>query len=583
MFTTLRMKNLGPHEDRRIALLPAGVTRWAEPSQAGKSLAIEAACFLLLGTGSDGAPFPAEAIRDGGDRLTVEGVTVKGTTLTKMLNRKRTVTRAIEPAGGKMTAFANEADYAAKLGRIVASPLLTRVIMVPLLWRELLTAELGRPLRDLLLAILPPGDLRAAVAERVELREGDPLDESKASSLLCEARAIVATRERTLAIASARAEGGAALVLAPSVGEVAAAYEVQALVAAWAAADARTARQASAKATYEERCSARDRWRERFAALGERPPYDAATMQAWKVKREGFWREATAARGRAGSVRSELAVAGSRAADLTAQLTEAKAAGDCCPTCKRPEWAEAKAQHEALALAVKRAAAALKAAGQVVKEAEAASATAGVALAAPDAAQPDDRAAVAYEAALRALGPEPTVPRPPEPVVAPATPRPSEGDIEQAGAILHRHRAATPQHGIADAGPSIADAQATYADAMEDADRLAALLDAIRQAPSALAEKQVVALGNLGPVTLRFPEKQNRATPEIEVRVDGRAWTLASEGRMIYADACFRAAIRRAAKMGPLPIFVDRRQSWSGDDPPVEGPVVYLVTAREET
>lgn len=69
--------------------------------------------------------------------------------------------------------------------------------------------------------------------------------------------------------------------------------------------------------------------------------------------------------------------------------------------------------------------------------------------------------------------------------------------------------------------------------------------------------------------------------------MDGRPWRRASRGRLIYADAVLRCAIRRAAaaKFGPafgrLPVFVDDVQSWTGEWDGIEAPAVYLVTQAD--
>lgn len=61
--------------------------------------------------------------------------------------------------------------------------------------------------------------------------------------------------------------------------------------------------------------------------------------------------------------------------------------------------------------------------------------------------------------------------------------------------------------------------------------------------------------------------------------IDGRPWWLASRGRQVVADACLRAALRRAMEMPYLPLFVDNIQDVGGQPlPPVAGPVVWLQT-----
>ncbi|MEQ1572111.1 MAG: hypothetical protein ABMA64_41165, partial [Myxococcota bacterium] len=105
-------------------------------------------------------------------------------------------------------------------------------------------------------------------------------------------------------------------------------------------------------------------------------------------------------------------------------------------------------------------------------------------------------------------------------------------------------------------------------------DRLSALLEAVRAAPSAVAARQALSLGDLGPVTLTFGDN-----PAVTVSIDGRPWWLASRGRQVVADMFLRAAIRRVLDKEWLPIVVDNVQDVGGQPlPEVEGPVVLLQT-----
>ncbi|MEO0600014.1 MAG: hypothetical protein AAF211_01180, partial [Myxococcota bacterium] len=113
-----------------------------------------------------------------------------------------------------------------------------------------------------------------------------------------------------------------------------------------------------------------------------------------------------------------------------------------------------------------------------------------------------------------------------------------------------------------------------HADAAREYERFSALLDAVRAAPSTVAERQALALGDLGPVNLKFGDN-----PAVEVLIDNRPWWLASRGRQVVADMWLRAAIRRVLDMEWLLLVVDNIQDVGGQPlPDIEGPVMLLQT-----
>ena len=118
-------------------------------------------------------------------------------------------------------------------------------------------------------------------------------------------------------------------------------------------------------------------------------------------------------------------------------------------------------------------------------------------------------------------------------------------------------------------------AEGRYGEQCGEVDRLGALLDAVRAAPSAVAQRQAEALGDLGPVSLEFGEN-----PAVSVLVDGRPWWLASRGRQVVADVWLRSAIRRALGLAYLPIVIDNVQDVGGQPVPHldDGPTIVLKT-----
>ena len=110
-----------------------------------------------------------------------------------------------------------------------------------------------------------------------------------------------------------------------------------------------------------------------------------------------------------------------------------------------------------------------------------------------------------------------------------------------------------------------------------EANRLDALVNIIREAPSQIAAQQATALGDLGPVSLTFSNK-----PAVSVLIDGRPWWLASRGRQVVADIHLRSAIRRAAGLHHLPIVVDNVQDVGGQPiPRIVGSGLILRTTDE--
>ena len=176
--------------------------------------------------------------------------------------------------------------------------------------------------------------------------------------------------------------------------------------------------------------------------------------------------------------------------------------------------------------------------------------------------------------------------QPPAPGAAPTAPTGSRPTADEHRAAVETCDAAKASEGAAaQRATDRATAQAAVEEAGKaalrstaEAARLDALVDACRRAPSSMAARQLAALGDLGPVTLAFPERENAQTPEVRVLFDGRPWYRASKGRLICADLWLRAGLRRALGV-PLPLFVDEYQSWSGAWPVLDGgPVVYLRT-----
>lgn len=606
MIAALSLAGFAGIEQAVVELDPTGHTTITGHSQAGKSTLIEAACYALWETGTDGKSLDTSAVRDGAEELEVGLRTAKGATIWRRMRSRGGHTRSLQASDAVEPAPVQTADQmAAKLGAVGLQADIGRLILAPLGWVPLLQAELGRPLRDLLSQLMPAGELRAVVEEMMEaagqpMLPTDPHTTDAALKLQTQRndeKNRAAGRLQAMQSAAAQAE-----TAGPTNEEIENAQSFITIEEQWAAYDRTTAAAADAVARFDaakraraEAMRALDAWQQRKGALPAAPAPDLNQQTAVQEMR--------AARVELEQARTMAADTERLAVQSQAKLASAEAAhqaladaGDGCPTCQRDGWAGAKAKLESSEAALKlqrgsvnamvdramAAEAALQAAQRRAEKAEAAAAG----------FQDMEQANAAYRAAVAALGPEPTVPAEPKaPAKLPASPdfeRPTSEEYRHARSVLD---AAAAARGAADRQARVAaelqQAEQALEAATAEAARVVVLVDASRRAPSELARKQADVFGDAGPASLRFPPKENRNTREMEVLVDGRPWRRASRGRLIYADAVLRCAIRRAAaaKFGPafgrLPVFVDDVQSWTGEWDGIEAPAVYLVTQAD--
>lgn len=615
MLTLLHLVGFGPHIDSTLAFDGEESTTLTGGSETGKSTCIDAVCFVLWECGADGKPIDTRQIRDGDGAAGVELTTGKGATLWRRMTSTRSTTRGMLAPDGAETRFQTADQMAAKLGTIAAYRDVGRLVVAPLQWAPLLQAELGRPFRDLLGNVLPAGDLRGTVAAMMEeaghpLHGTDNLDMKSALAQQTKANSDADVLRGRVQAAEARVSALAGEVPAmPADDTLALSEAVLTATAAWSAYDARAsgagadvARHEAAIAAHQKAVSARNEWRQRLAELGERPIVDAAAKQAHDQKLVKTTGDDLAAQ-KALRAADESVAAGKRAVEAAqAKITKLKGAADTCPTCKRPGWVDAAemlsaCQDEAVVanrqlaeaeVAQDRARFALQTAEMALSVVKAAS----QGFAAPAAAM------AGWDTAKRALGAEPVVGQPP---AAPAGAKVAEPTVARPSAEEHRHAMSTRDEartarGMAErvrsesaaASEALAATKKLLAAAELECKRVVVLVDAARRAPTEIARQQAEALGDMGCVSLRFPPKENRMTPEVEVLIDGRPWYLASRGRLVYADALLRCALRRAAaaQLSPafakLPLFVDDVQAWSGDWDGIDGPCVYLVTQPGE-
>jgi hypothetical protein len=550
MISEVTIEGLGPTEAAVLQLGQSDLMVVSGESECGKSTLLEAICFCLWGRSSDGSAFPVEAVRDGWEAATVIVRTAKGTEFKRVLSRSRAITRECQK-GGETHRPTREDDWRALLGPL-SDDVLGRAILVPFAWQALANGPGGgRPLRDLLARLLPPVDLRAIVAEQVEVHDGDSVDEKGVSAQRAEERKHAEQcRGKVSHLRGERDAAACAVPVGPSHAEVDEARTLLAVAEAWREHDA--AKKLGAAA---------ERWDAQLAALGPETPEPPVASPA----------EADAAH-RAFEA-SGIRLAAAETALQRASKAFDKAQAGTCHACGQslPEGA------------IGAAADALRAAELAVASAKEAHGAAGDAR---------TRTRLAYEAACvtsrawadtarrrKSLGQRPEAPA----VVEPDLPQPTAAQVAAAKATISDAERAVGAAGEQDrrrarVAEQLAQAERDLSDSEGELRRLELLLDAVRRAPSVAARRQLDAIGDLGPVRIEFPEGDK--ADAIRVLLDGRPWWLASTGRQIVGDVWLRACIRRLARWPWMPIVVDRVQDVAGQDVPECRPAIWLRTCE---
>lgn len=214
--TDLALTGLGPVTSYRLRI-PAGADRRpviiAGPSESGKTTLINALSLLLTGASPTGGAFPVELIHDGADRASVAVQLTDNCVLRATLTPSRARTWTImgppqvagDPQSRITTTIQSQEAWQATIG---LDPAIVRAILVPdQVWR-LGETQRGRPLRDLLLSVLPEVSEREIVRRHVpDLRDDEPVVE--ASSGRGKTRAIGAADRATDARKAALLADGA--------------------------------------------------------------------------------------------------------------------------------------------------------------------------------------------------------------------------------------------------------------------------------------------------------------------------------------------------------------------------------------
>jgi len=201
----------------------------------------------------------------------------------------------------------------------------------------------------------------------------------------------------------------------------------------------------------------------------------------------------------------------------------------------------------------------------------------------------------AHAAAVRALGPAPSRPSssaPEAPPVAPSSPRPDPRHLEAAQQLVqhardHARALAHAEVTAADAGAAERAAAGTAQTAAREAERVEALVRALREAPGEMLRRsQALVAAALQGTGVEVVMAQDGDA--LTLTIDGRPWAQASTGRQTLADYQLRVALRALAharhpglpylRYADLPVIVDNAQSWSGSWPAAAHPAALLVT-----
>jgi len=570
MIKRIAIAGLGPHVNFSADLNPQGANTLAGPSESGKSFVLEAIALALWGQSTAGKFMP-EAVNDKSKKAVVELTLDSGRVIRRTVTRTRSQTRSITLAGEK-TQYANEPDFAAALQDLADDPDVLRLVVIPQTWQPLVSGN-ARKFRDLLGRVLPKGDVQAEVARLLSEGGFEPRDQELAWD---EKRAMAHRREsrKTRDHAAGRRDSANERIEALAANEppapTASDRTVLDSIAAWEAWERAAGDQKVALAK-----AAQQSWDQRRTALGEEPEIAAEHAQAGAA-------QAAAQQAFNLTTQAYQEVSGRyQMATMQQQTFGALADPSTCPMCQRPGWEQGAAM---AAMASQQAMAAQQefaASQQAHQHAHLALQAANTALGAARTAETER---TSWKRSLAALGTRPEIP---EAADVPDPPTVARPDAEAVDAARAAEREALAASGVRDRWASDLEAAKAavtaenerFDAASADAKRADALLEAIRKAPSAIAAKQALALGDLGPVSLEFGDN-----PAVRVSIDGRPWWLASRGRQVVADVWLRAAVRRAIEKPWLPIVIDNVQDVGGQSiPEIEGPMILMQTTDGTT
>ena len=621
MFRIIKVDGLGPCQGEAFDI-PAGRVTIRGPSEGGKSTIMTAMCLALWGTDATGRPLDVRAIADTGlQKARVELVTAKGTSFARSIDRDRATTRQLTSPGADIAEDFKTEKFWLKhaLPAILARELKAgkrkvhagRLVAVPFAWEELAdSAGGGRELRDALDDIAGGTEkLEDVVAALMDdageaLEDGDPLTPAAAE----EARKAAKTWADKAAGAEEACKAAVFDVVSeqldegPSVAEVDTARATLVDARSWD--DHRTAFNA-----IESRLLRLDadqlQWDSDVLALGKKPPFSApvlaeaeGAMRPAVSRLEGYQETLAKVRGKLEAYQDAGLDDAVRSA-IEGRLKAYRKHVGKCPECQR-RWSKAP---DVIAELEQRLA------GGVEAETSGTVADINVEItrllgeigqakrnlqrktAAQRLQQVKKDAATRWQTLRDRLGDRPADATGSVPV-SPDLEEPTAEAVESARETIRAsERAAGASEGLAGrkkrANRAHKEAERDTRTARARVAHLEALVDAVRRAPSERLRRTLGTLGDTGPVSFKLLN----GSDGIEVLIDKRPRRHASRGRSIYADLCFRLALRRALRMTWFPIFVDDAQCWSKGWPDTtepardggrrETPVIWLLTTQD--
>ena len=607
MIASITISGAGPIEQGRYDLDPQGVTHIRGPSESGKTTMLNLVCFVLWGTDRDGKPFPVECVREGSKRASVELTLKTGSTISRTLDPRRNQMRALQKRGmAAPQVFGSEETMREALG--VLGDQRNRYIVVPFAWQALAEGPGGgRGLRDLLAGLVEGGS-GAIVRELMgaAYRDGDDL----VSEQLAVANRrgtkrdheqhtgrLASIRERVSSLGRRIEE-----LVAPAPEDLEQAQAVMQAAKAWSEHGARAKAWEQTEGRRSESARLAELWTtERDKLAAEEPPNPVDLLGQVREWEEAHATEQAEQRRLDAQAHAEQRLLAEEKAALAS--CEEKVAGIDQVPCKGMELRHVKlgtvecgkckylVDAYAAALRLEDLRVSVKRICLDVQTAETKAATVAGKVAESARKLSEARARMdeatsrrqAWEKRMRELGAAPSAPAAhPEPE-APTIPRPTEEAQRQAAATLAqadgvaRDRRMLGQELTLERG-NLTRAEETGARLERDVAHDEALVDALRRAPTLLAERGLALLGDLGPVSVRFDDDKGGS----RVLVDGRdaREPLVSRGRLTYADSLLRAGLRRALRRLWLPVWVDNAQDWSGAFD-IEGPAVLCWTMSE--